>query len=161
MKLKLPDTVSSLQDVIALKNEVREYARWYAHESIKKDVHAKNITKAPVLSVAASMLLHDMEAQNALNRRGLDELVAALTNYASTAKTITITLAAPATQSVKATLVGWCRENITPNILVTFQFNTTLLGGMVVQYGSRIFDWSFKRQLLGARESFPEILRHV
>jgi len=62
---------------------------------------------------------------------------------------------------IQKNLVNWCRENIAPNILITFQFNATLLGGMVIRHGSNIFDWSFRRQILAARNNFPEVLRRV
>jgi hypothetical protein len=32
---------------------------------------------------------------------------------------------------------------------------------MVVVHGSRIYDWSFRRQILATREKFPEVLRNV
>ena len=84
-----------------------------------------------------------------------------LEKYIKTAPSITITLVAPTTNDTRKTLVNWCRKNIAPNILVDFRFNTTILGGMVIRYGSHIFDWSFRRQLLNNSKNFSEILRHV
>jgi F0F1-type ATP synthase delta subunit len=84
-----------------------------------------------------------------------------LREFEESAPHITLTLAAPAPNGLKKTLISWCRDNIDKNILVDFKFNATILGGMVVVYGSRIFDWSFKRQILAAREKFPEVLRNV
>ena len=74
---------------------------------------------------------------------------------------MSITLAAPAGAGLKRTLAEWCRQNIDENLLVHFDFNATLLGGMVVNYGSRIFDWSFRRRILEDRAKFPEVLRRV
>jgi F0F1-type ATP synthase delta subunit len=91
----------------------------------------------------------------------LDKLIETLEDYGTSAPIITITLAAPAPNSLKKTLIDWCRKNIAPNALIDFRFNATMLGGMVVQYGSRIYDWSFRRQILAARDKFPEILRNV
>ena len=96
-----------------------------------------------------------------IDQHMLDELIATLEVYRKTATTVTITLAAPATSEIKKTLVNWCRHNISADILVSFQFNATILGGMVVRHGSRVFDWSFKRQILAARANFPEVLRRV
>jgi F0F1-type ATP synthase delta subunit len=50
---------------------------------------------------------------------------------------------------------------VAPNMLVDFKFNSTMLGGMVVQYGSHIYDWSFRQRILDARDKFPEVLRSV
>ncbi|MDB5187245.1 MAG: atpH [Candidatus Saccharibacteria bacterium] len=161
MKLKLPDTVSSLQDLTSLQLEMREYARWFAHDAMKKRVNAKLTSESPILSPAAKDLLRNWSDRKALTQQDLDELIKTLDAYKRNASTMTITLAAPPTGDIKKTLVGWCRENIAPDVLVTFQFNSTILGGMVVRYGSRVFDWSFRRQILAARNNFPEVLRRV
>lgn len=161
MKLTLPNSVSSLEDVRSLTLEVREYARWFAHNAIKKQVGAKNVTEAPTLSPAAKELLRSWTDKQPLTSSRLDELIATLDHFKDTASALTITLAAPASASLKQELVGWCRKNLASDILVSFQFNSTLLGGMVVRCGSRIFDWSFRPQLLNNRKQFPEIFRHV
>lgn len=155
MKLKIPSTVYSPQDLVVLLLEIREYARWFAHESIKKRAGAKRKSEAPALSPAAAQLTSD------LDQRSLDALIETLEDYKRAAPSLTITLPAPPTSSLKTTLVAWCRENIAPNVLVTFRFNSALLGGMIVTFGSRVFDWSFRRQLLAAKAGFPEVLRRV
>jgi hypothetical protein len=156
VKLQLASSVSSLQDVTALLLEVHGYAKWFSQTEIKKQVHAEHMSEPPVLSPAASQLLQQVGSQQAL-----DELIRALEELKNTAPSMTITLAAPAPGDLKQSLVAWCRENISPNILVNFRFNATILGGMVVRYGSHVFDWSFKRQLLANRAHFPEVLRRV
>lgn len=161
MKLTLPDSIASSQDVTALQLEVRDYARWFTHESIKQRTHANHRSEAPVLSDACKNLLTTAGGKKELDRTALDSLVKELEHYTRTAPTITLTLAAPATANIKATLVKWCRTNIAPDVLVNFQFNATILGGMVVRYGSHVYDWSFRRQILANRDKFPEVLRHV
>lgn len=161
MKLKLPNSVSSPQDLKALELEVRDYARWFSHHAIKKQVNVKDGSDQPSLSPAAKELLGAWAAKKPMSQQSLGELSAVLKDFGDAAPTMTITLAAPPPGSLKAVLVAWCRENIAPDVLVTFQFNATLLGGMVVRSGSRIFDWSFRRQILAAREHFPEVLRRV
>ena len=160
-KLQLPSSVSSLQDVTALVLEVREYAKWYSHNAIKKRVSAKRTSGPPAMSPGAKELLRSWGAEHPLNRQSLDNLINSLETFKLTAPTLSITLAAPPPSDLKQTLVAWCRANIAPDILVTFQFNSVLLGGMVIRYGSRVFDWSFKRQILTARGQFPEVLRRV
>lgn len=164
MNLNLPDSVCSQQDVSALTLEVREYARWYSHGAVKKRLRIKSRRKTaeePVLSPAASEIIRDWSIKKPLSSQSLDELIAALESFKDTSPTLTIVLAAPPTSGLKKTLVSWCRKNVAPDILVNFQFNSTLLGGMVVRSGSHVFDWSFRRQILAERAKFPEILRHV
>lgn len=161
MKLVLPDSVASSQDVTALQLEVREYARWFTHESIKQRTNAHHKSEEPILSNACKELLAAQGGKKGLDRAALDSLAKDLEHYSRTAPTITLTLAAPATGTIKASLVKWCRSNIAPDTLVNFQFNATILGGMVVRYGSHVFDWSFRRQILANRDKFPEVLRRV
>jgi hypothetical protein len=161
MRLKLPETISSPQDLAALIVDVQTYARWYAHESIKKQAGAKRKSEPPAVTPATLEVIHDWESKQPLSRQRLDALIRTLTEYKTTAPSLTLTLAAPPTRPVKAELVAWCRQNIAPDILISFQFNSTLLGGIVVRCGSHVFDWSFRRQILENRQKFPEILRNA
>lgn len=161
MKLLLPNSVLSPQDLEALIFEIRDYANWFSHNTIKHQAGASRGSQAPVLSPAALEVLRNWNAQKLLDQATLTELVEALDDFKTSAPSLTITLAAPAGGDLKQTLVTWCRENVAPNVLVSFRFNATLLGGMVVRYGSRIFDWSFRREILEHHAKFPEVLRHV
>lgn len=161
MKLRLPDSVSSVQDLTGLIGEVREYAKWFSHAVILKKIDNKKTTPQPVLSASTTEMIRSWANGKSLSRQNLDELIVTLEKFKHTAESMTIVLAAPATNDIKRQLVAWCRNNISDNILVSFQFNAILLGGMVVRYGSRIFDWSFRRKILANRGHFPEVLRNV
>jgi len=161
MNLKLPDSVSSPQDIKAIVLEVRQYARWFAHASVKQQVSGGKVAEPPAMSPGATALIQGLAGGKPLTQTALDGLIEALEVFETKAPHMTITLAAPPPESLKKTLITWCRQHVAPDILVTFQFNSTLLGGMVVRYGSHVFDWSFRRQILAARGKFPEVLRHV
>jgi hypothetical protein len=159
MKLQLPNNICSPQDLAALTLEVQNYARWFSQASIKLKTHAGSALEPPELTPAATELIQSLSPPVTL--KSLDELIDSLQKFKQTASSLTITLAAPAPGDLKQTIVAWCRKNIATDVLVTFKFNATILGGMVVSYGSHIFDWSFRRQILAARSKFPEILRRV
>jgi hypothetical protein len=162
MKLQLPNSVSSQQDLTALTLEVHNFAAWSSSSTIKNRVSAKSpASEPPVLSPAAKELLGAWGNDKLLSTESLNELSEALKEYAESAPTMTITLAAPPTGDIKQMLVDWCRKNIDPAMLVAFEFNGNLLGGIVVRKGSHIFDWSFRRQILDQRAKFPEALRNV
>ena len=161
MKLRLPDSISSSQDIDELQLEIREYTKWFGQNTIKKRVGVKKSAEPPTISAAAAQTIRNWESKKTLSVTSLDKLCDELKNYGHNAPLMTITLAAPPTSDVKQKLIGWCRDNIRQDILITFKFNSTLLGGMVVQFGSHIHDWSFRRQIMDARSHFPEILRNV
>ncbi|MEP7204775.1 MAG: F0F1 ATP synthase subunit delta [Candidatus Saccharibacteria bacterium] len=161
MKLRLPDSVCSSQDLTSLLLEIRDYGRWFYHNGIKQRTNTKHAVLPPFLSPAGLELVRSCSGARLLDQPSLDKLIEQLETYEKNAPYLTITLAAPPSGDVKQTLVAWCRTNIGPDVLVTFQFNATLLGGMVIRIGSHIFDWSFRRQILAARDRFPEVLRSV
>jgi len=161
MKIKLPDSVASPQDIDGLITEIHEYARWFSHESIKVNAGIKQTSDQPILSPPTTEMLQNWQKQNSLSQTSLDSLISSLKEYLTNAPTIAIILAAPVTNSTRDKLVKWCRQNIATNVLVEFSFNSTLLGGLVVRYGSRIFDWSFRSRLLAASNNFTKVLRNV
>ena len=161
MNLNLQNTIFTPQDLKALTMEVRRYARWFAQESIKSKVSGKAPTETLSISETAAALIRETAAGKPLSQKLLDDLIVSLEIIEKTSPRITITLAAIPGNSLKKTLTDWCRKSISPDILVDFRFNATILGGMVVQHGSRIHDWSFRRSILANRATFPEVLRRV
>jgi hypothetical protein len=160
VKLNLADSVSSPQDLRAVIQELHEYGSWLAHNDIKERVGAKATGDKPALSPSAKTTLTSL-GDTPVSSAAIDSLVSELKHFEQAADQLTITLAAPPTGAVKATLVAWCRQNISPELLVNFSFNSTLLGGMVIRHGSRLFDWSWRREILANRAKFTEVLRRV
>lgn len=161
VSLNLQNSIYTPQDLKALIMEVRRYSRWFAQSSVKQKVTGAVPTEPMRTSELAATVIRDTAAGQALTQKILDELVASLEELEKTAPKITITLAALPGGTLKKTMTNWCRTNITPDILVDFRFNATLLGGMVVQHGSHVYDWSFRRAILANRSKFPEVLRRV
>ena len=158
---QLPDNIASPQDLSALILELRDYARWSAHVAAKKKLRLKHSAEPPAITPTAKEVLKNWLARRTISEESLDKLTAALEEFKRRAPTMTITLAAIPSAAQKRVLVAWCRENISPDVLVSFQCSSTMLGGLSVRYGSRIFDWSFRRSILANRAKFPEVLRRV
>jgi len=158
---KLPASISSPSDITALILEIRAYEQWYGQYANAQRVGSHYATPQPELSEVASGVIREWAAAAPLTAARIEELIAELEHVQKTAPIVTITLAAAATSEVKKALVTWCREHMHEDILVTFRFNTTILGGMVLRYGSRVFDWSFRTQLMNERHHFAEVLNRV
>lgn len=161
MKLKLPSLVASPQDLNELLSQAQDYATFLSHQANIKRIGARRKVEVPVLSPSLKELLSTHDLLTDTNAGDLETLIESLQGFKHSAEQVTITLAAPVTGEVKRSLVDWCRNNINPNILVAFQFNSTILGGLVVRYGSHIFDWSFRRQLFNNRQKIAETLHRV
>ncbi|QQS21903.1 F0F1 ATP synthase subunit delta [Candidatus Saccharibacteria bacterium] len=161
MVYNLPATISSKEDLMSLIIEIRGYAKWFNQYVIAERVQTQYTQPQPELSPAAIEILKLARSADGMTSASLEALIAQLETTKAQAKVMTITLAAPATNEVKKALVAWARSNIAPDILISFRFNSTLLGGMVVRFGSRIFDWSFRRTILNERYRFGEVLTRV
>lgn len=161
MKLMIPDSIASAQDLASVLADVHAYAKWASRELIKQKVAGKSAGAQPGISKEASDVIHGWSGGKPLTQAGIDELVKALEDYKSSAPSITITLAAVPSGEVKSKLVAWCRKELAPSVLVSFRLNRNILGGMVVAYGSHIHDWSFRRKLLEPDKPFTEVLANV
>lgn len=92
---------------------------------------------------------HDITAVEAL----ADEAQKTL-NSAPTAR---IMLAAAPGTIIKREVTDWFRKNTSPLVLLTFSARSDLGGGIVVQAGSRLYDMSFRRQILENKTRISEI----
>ena len=162
MKSSLPSSIVSQQDLTMVIREIQDYTAWATHETIKQKAKStRPMALAPQLSTGATELVSAWGRAKGATAESYRQLIELLERIARTAPSLTITLAGPAPQSVKEHLVAWCRENLSENVLVTFAFNRTLLGGMVVRAGSHIFDWSLHRKLMDNGRAFTEVLQNV
>lgn len=159
--VKLPESIASPQDFAAVMTEIKAYSSWAAKAAIKHKVSGKSAGKGPELSPEARAIIHSWSGGKPLSSASASNLLAELERIRKAAKTITITLAAIPTGDVKARLVEWCRKEIDAQIMVNFRFNRSILGGMVVVYGSHIHDWSFRRKIKDSTVSFSEVLHRV
>lgn len=169
--MTLPASIASPEDLQAVIQELKEYATWSAHVAIRQKAlkdkgHSKtsspdHATNQPMLSGAAKALIHDQSRQAPLTGDSIDQLIADIGLLAANAPHFTITLAAPATPGVRKSLVTWCRDNISPDVLVSFAFSRVILGGMVVRSGSHIHDWSHRRAILEHAPAFPETFKQL
>lgn len=162
MKSNLPASIVSAQDLTMVIREIQDYTAWATHEIIKQKAGSRRpLAPAPELSLAATELISAWGKTKGTSADSYRQLTEALERIAKSAPTITVTLAGPAPQPLKEQIVGWCRNNLSGNILVTFKFNRTILGGMVVRAGSHIYDWSLHRKLHDNGAAFTEVLSRV
>ena len=161
MKLNLPASIASSQDLAAVITDVHTYAKWASRELIKQRVSGKSTGQQPEISPEASDIIRTWSKGKPLTQASIDSLVKTLDEHRKEAPSITVTLAAIPSGELKAKLVGWIRKELASDMLVNFRLNRNILGGMVVSYGSHIFDWSFRRKLLDSPITFHEVLNRV
>ncbi len=161
MNQQLPSGIYSPSDLAALILEIRAYATWFGQYVNAQRVGSRLAAEQPELSSIANDVIREYAKLSPITAARLDEIIATLEHAATHATVITITLAAPATTDVKQQLTAWCRQELSPAVLVAFRFNAHILGGMVVRAGSRVYDWSFRTKLMGRRHGISEVLARV
>jgi ATP synthase delta (OSCP) subunit len=72
-----------------------------------------------------------------------------------------LTFAVTPPDSTKVEMVKWFRTQIQPTALLKFHVNGNIVGGMVVRTPNKIFDFSFRRQLVRHKSLIPEIFKRV
>jgi hypothetical protein len=161
VKISLNKEIASRQDLTSVILELRTYREWFSKMAIKHKSGSKSMVMPPKLSKPALDLINQQRESRPVSQNLLDSLINELEKLESSSEFIVITLGALPSTNINLLLINWCRQNLNPNILVDFRFNSTMLGGMAVQYGSHIYDWSFKRQIMASLNKFPEVLRRV
>lgn len=68
-----------------------------------------------------------------------------------------VTLAAGAGRTLKRQLTVWFRTQIHPHSLLTFATRSDMGGGIILQAGSRFYDFSFRDRLLANKNRLTEI----
>ena len=77
--INLPDTICTPQDLTELLVEVREYAKWYEHESVKRRSGTKTPTSTqPVLSVSTATYLRAVSTNGTLQPVQLETIIHSL-----------------------------------------------------------------------------------
>ena len=157
----LPSSISSPQDLTNLILEIEKYNKWYLERF--NAISAKSTYKAPQpdISRIALDLIISWDKQEQLDPERINTKINELRHISRSAPVITITLAAPAPMGIKNEIVSWCRQNLNAQVLVSFQFNSTILGGIILRTGSKVYDWSFKHNLLNVNTTFTEVLDRV
>lgn len=152
----LPPQLVSPRDLRELLLELETLRAWQAQQDIAKDVHRTYPINEPELSRDASTFVHEWTKMGL----SIEAIIDQLSRHLRTAPVMTITLAASASRDMQATIVKWCRLNLSDRILVQFRIDPTLLGGMTIRVNSRLFDWSYRTKLLANKNRLKELVGH-
>lgn len=157
MSLPLPDTLASRRDVARLRTEIEQYAAWANQYSLAERRKIRYSHEQPDLSDTARVVIRQwVEAGNAVT-----DLLTELRTIESQSPAISITLAHAPTAETRRALVQWCRRELAADMLVTITWSSQLLGGMIVRTDHGMHDWSYRRQLRGARPKLIERIAHA
>ncbi|GAC1369237.1 MAG: hypothetical protein NVSMB39_0830 [Candidatus Saccharimonadales bacterium] len=158
MAFELPSAIYSPALLESVIYDIQFYLDWRRQNEIRKKVGAKPKDE-PTHSAETVLVIEAWLAGKKPTVESMDKLLEYL--KALDLPQVHIMVAALPNRSQRETLANWFRTNVSPNVLVSFVADRNLGGGLVVRTPNRVFDFSWKQQLLAGHAKLPEILKHV
>jgi ATP synthase delta (OSCP) subunit len=158
---ELPESLYSPEQLQACAFELDVVISWRRRQDIKKQSgYAGPVTADFELGPTIAGLLGTRETVARMPLATLEEVHKQLNEWLAQPVTH-VTFAVSPPTSIKVEIVKWFRAQVLPTALVKFHVNGNIIGGMVVRTPNKIFDFSFRKQLLQRKSLIPEILKRV
>jgi hypothetical protein len=158
--LILPDEIYSPDQLSMLIMDINDYQSALRDQVARARTKSKLKTEMPEASAHLQSVLEAIGIDK-ITPDGLDALRKALTEILSKACVAHVTLAALPNLTIKKKVASWFRQEISPNMLLTFSVRTDIGGGAVVQAGSHVYDFSFRNLLIANKAKLAEIATRV
>lgn len=144
--LILPDHIYSREQLLRLDNELGrlegELRNLNARTKSGLTSNSQSATVSPEFSEVAEQLINgQMNAASVSTAR--QNLAEQLQKY----QVVHIVLSHQPPDVELEQLVHWFRKNITEQLFLEITLNPTIVGGIVIRAGSRVYDFSFERAL--------------
>jgi hypothetical protein len=152
--LHLPVDMQSPDQVSGVLVELKQYCGELRDAKTRAKVGGKaDKPEAPghleSLLKSSGISLEDMPALEALQSQ--------LESTLKDAPVMHVTLAAPASRTLKRQLTVWFRTQVHPVSLLTFTARGDIGGGIILRAGSHIYDYSFQAAILENKSRLMEI----
>jgi hypothetical protein len=155
---ELPAAVYSPQLLESVIYDVQVYLDWVRQNQIRRKVGTK-LKEEPNHSDETVLVIEAWLAGQPPTLEAIEDLLEHL--KALKLPTVHVTLAALPNRTQRETLVKWFRTNTTPHLLVSFVADRNLGGGIVVRTPNHVYDYTWKQELVAARDKLAGILRRV
>lgn len=158
MAFELPTAIYSPELMESVTYELEQYLDWYRSTRIQKTVGAKPVEE-PTHSAETVLVIEAWLEGKTATTETIEALVAHLKELKL--PVVHLTLAALPNHSQRVQLVDWFRNNVSHGLLISFVADRNLGGGLVVRTPNRIFDYTWKEQLIAGRDKLPGIIHAV
>jgi hypothetical protein len=155
---ELPAAVYSPQLLESVIFDIQTYLDWYRQNQIRQKVGAKpkgepNHSDETVVTIEAWLKGKPPTLES------LESLLEHLRHL--DLPEVHIMLAALPNRTQRQQLVDWFRNNATSKVLLSFVADRNLGGGIVVRTPNRVFDFTWKQELVAGRDKLAGILKRV
>jgi hypothetical protein len=158
---RLPIDLYSLDQLTAIIIELR------AHINALRDASARARATQSEATIAApqlsALLLGALKGAGLAptDEPGAEKLMEELEAIRDKAPAVHLMLAALPNRELKRKLTEWFRNEIHPYTMLTFAARMDIGGGLIIRAGSRIHDYSFRRQIFEHKSRISEIFNSV
>lgn len=157
--LPLPSDLYSPDQLGIIMLELHNYTSKLQKLALKAQVAGDKKDEAlPATSALLAELLQATGMQPD-DTAELETLLNDLESIRASAPVAHLTLTALPNRTIKRELIEWFRAHIHPHAMITFAIRTDIGGGMLLRAGSRVYDLSFREQLLQHKAIIPKLVR--
>lgn len=156
MSVHVPVDIFSPDQLSGLIAELQTYRGKLRDATAQAKTATAKKTELPELSEPLANVLRAGNVQPT-DAPKLEALQKELHTVLKTAPVVHITLAASAGRTLKRQLTVWFRTQVHPTVLLTFATRSDIGGGLMLQAGSRFYDFSFRERLLANKKRLTEI----
>ncbi|HSX28684.1 MAG TPA: F0F1 ATP synthase subunit delta [Candidatus Saccharimonadales bacterium] len=155
----LPGELYSPEHLGVVIIELRNFIARMNDREVRKKVTGATGEAMPPLSRLAERLLQANELTPS-KLEGIEQLLKKLEAIRTEAPTVHIVLAELPDATLRQQLADWFRTQADSHTLLTFAMRSDIGGGLLLQSGSHLYDFSFRTQLLANKQRLAEILTH-
>jgi len=156
-ELSLPPDVYSPEVLSIVMMELRDHILQATQAATKARVtNATTTAERPHLSAQLRAVLATAGVKEDDLAR-LQTLSTQLEDLRKQAPVVHLLLTALPNRPQKHQFVQWFREHIHPHLLLTFATRSDIGGGVIVQAGSHVYDFSFREQLIHNKKRIGEL----
>ena len=158
--VQLPLDLYSPEQLSAIIIELR------AHNSAVRDANVRSKatheqSPAPVHTSALLMATLREAGVGPTDESALEKLLKQLEVIRDRAPAVHLMMAALPNRDFKRKLTDWFRAEIHPYAMLTFATRMDIGGGIIIQAGSHIYNYSFREQILSHKQRISEIYNSV
>lgn len=157
-QFELPSAVYSPALLESVVYDIQFYLDWIRQNKIRSKVGAK-AKAAPSHSAETELVIESWLVGQPATIESLGELLDHLRGL--NLPEAHLVLAALPNRAQRETLVNWFRANCSSQLLLSFVADRNIGGGVVVRTPNRVFDCTWKQQLVEGRSKLAEILKRV
>lgn len=158
--VRLPPDLYSPDQLSAVIIELRAHISSLRDASIRaKTAHADESAPTHV----SALLLGALKGAGltASDQAGAEKLLKELEAIRDKAPAVHLMMAALPNRDLKRKLTEWFRSEIHPYTMLTFATRMDIGGGIIIQAGSHVYNYSFRQQILGHKSRISEIFNSV